>query len=385
MANPTETINEAGFLTSTPALAFARTVAEAGIVSDAQTLARAITVLESLHGSVALSYVRVDSIFESAVLSEVYTQIGQPFENVLDKARFSDATFATRSYMVNEAERGVDAALYHLASIVSELGRVADTWTPVRLFKVLVIETAKASDALSYVRALSVNESGHLSDAPLATRSVAVQESGVLADAEFPGGVRLMTIEENGTVADTLTQLLLATMTVQEEGFADACPIMPDDSAAWTANTDSWGMSRYTGLGFNSIAPIDGVLFAAGDLGLYRLDADDNSGMPIAAGIDTEVTDHGSAQEKRMGYLYAGAKTIGTLLWLATGMEGGKPITYSYAFDARITGSGYGSTRAKAGKGPKTRYWQHGIRNKDGADFRLDDVLVVFDLTGRKV
>ncbi|WP_151803690.1 hypothetical protein [Acinetobacter bereziniae] len=44
-------------------------------------------------------------------------------------------------------------------------------------------------------------------------------------------------------------------------------------SHAWTANVDSWAMSRYQDYGFSELVVLDGVLFGVGEDGIYRLDA----------------------------------------------------------------------------------------------------------------
>lgn len=42
---------------------------------------------------------------------------------------------------------------------------------------------------------------------------------------------------------------------------------------AWTANVDTWAMSRYQDYGFSELSVIDGVLYGVTDDGLYKLDA----------------------------------------------------------------------------------------------------------------
>lgn len=42
---------------------------------------------------------------------------------------------------------------------------------------------------------------------------------------------------------------------------------------AWTANADTWAMSRYEGYGFHDLTVIDGVLYGINDNGVFRIDA----------------------------------------------------------------------------------------------------------------
>lgn len=81
-------------------------------------------------------------------------------------------------------------------------------------------------------------------------------------------------INENLGIADFSRGKNFAKQWINDLVFAD-----DDYSAqrqygyAWTANVDSWAMSRYQDYGFSELAVIDGVLYGVADDGVYRLDA----------------------------------------------------------------------------------------------------------------
>lgn len=61
---------------------------------------------------------------------------------------------------------------------------------------------------------------------------------------------------------------------------------------AWTANVDTWAMSRYQDYGFSELVVIDGVLYGIATDGVYRIDANEQ----VRASIVTGKIDLGQGQ-----------------------------------------------------------------------------------------
>ena len=385
MANQCEVIEEQGFFTATPFPTFILTLQELGTVSDMLSSARMEVIGESLVASDAIIYSRGDVVFEVGHLTGVFTGVGQPSILVLESGRLSDRMVPTRSVAIIETGTVTDTPIFNRAAILYEIGQLVDTATPVRHFNVVIREAGTLKDTLSYRRGMVISETGTVGDAMFVSRSAVIAEVGTLVNLLLAAGQTFEVIRETGVLADLVTQVLQARMTVFEEGFVDGDAMADGDGAGWTANTDTWGASRYTSIGVNSIAVIDGVLHGAGPEGLFRLDANDDAGAPIAAGIDTGTSDLGSPNSKRMGYAYLGAQTDGALLFNVQSMQAGSRLVYAYPFENWAIDDGYAPTRAKLGKGIRSRYWQFGVRNKNGSNFIIEDLQVVYDLTGRKV
>lgn len=385
MANQCEVIEEQGFLTSTANPTIIGMMTEVGIVSNELTGTRSMVLFETIHGSDALSYIRSDVIREAGHFTGSFVLIGSPFELLVERGRLRDKLLATRSMTVTETGTLTDTPMFNRSAVIAEVGRLIDAMTPTRLFNVVINEQGKLADNLSYRRSMVIAEAGVLADQMSVSRSAVIAEVGTLVDLLVAAGLTYAFISETGVLADLVTQVLKAQMTVTEEGFVDGEAVLPGNGNGWTANTDTWGMSRYTGVDLNSMAVIDGDLYGAGAAGLYRIDADDDAGAPIAAGIVTGRDDMNNPAEKRLGYSYIGVQTNGDLLFDVRSSQAGHGIAYTYLFEPRVTGDEFGSTRAKPGRGQRSRYWSFGVRNKDGADFVIDDLLVLYDLTGRKV
>jgi glucose/arabinose dehydrogenase len=88
---------------------------------------------------------------------------------------------------------------------------------------------------------------------------------------------------------------------------------------------------------------------------------------------------------KSLGYAYMGTITNGRMIFQANSAQFAQKLTYSYLFEDRNDGSGFGATRAKPGRGVESRYWSFGLRNYQGADFSMDDLIILYDLKTKKV
>lgn len=385
MADQCEVIEEQGHLSDLLNPTYIAVLNEVGVHSDVVTGWRSYTFNEVLTGLDTLSYVRSDIIMERGRLANVITMLGQPFYVVNDRGRVSDALFSARSYSISEVGIGADTLTPFRSVLIAELGRVLDTLTPLAHPDLLIAEHGTLADTLSYARSTTILEHGILADTLLSLRSALLAEVGSLADALFTGGLKSASLFEVGVLTDVLTSLLHARMTIAEEGFVDGDAIPPGQGGGWSASTDSWGMSRYTNQPFNSIAKIDGVLYGATDAGLFLIDGNTDAGTPIDAGIDMGITDMGSPAIKSLGYAYMGTITNGRMIFQANSAQFAQKVTYSYLFEDRNDGSGFGATRAKPGRGVESRYWSFGLRNYQGADFSMDNLVILYDLKTKKV
>ena len=208
------------------------------------------------------------------------------------------------------------------------------------------------------------------------------------------------------TVADTFTPVGHPSIRIADEVFVGDRFRLPAEvvagdghiarrvgtATAWTANTDTWGGSRYTNFEFNSLAVVDGVLMGANDAGLWRLDAQDDDGEPILAHVQTDMQDYGAEQVKSAPLVYAGAATDGAMQLTVDAVIKGTPSFYTYTFEPRHADD-FAPTRCKVGRGVRSRYLQFTVGNHDGddkslkvgADFTIDQLSVLAEAGSRRV
>ncbi|PKH81246.1 hypothetical protein CXF60_06260 [Psychrobacter sp. 4Bb] len=84
---------------------------------------------------------------------------------------------------------------------------------------------------------------------------------------------------------------------------------------AWTANVDSWAMSRYNPYNYNRLVVINGVLYGEADDGIYRLDEQVSA---VTASVKTGKMDLGK-----------GALTHPSTAYLEYELNGGASMTVS--------------------------------------------------------
>ncbi|WP_295978006.1 hypothetical protein [uncultured Variovorax sp.] len=175
----------------------------------------------------------------------------------VDSAQIADQVIErTRSLVVESAIAG-DAVLAQrrATSVVVEVARIADSAPS--FATTLVQEVAQAQD-LATGRA-------HAADLAVAS-AVAVDE---VVDARQSGAP----VAEVARIADELADRLHAVDLVSDGAMADGQMVGEQVRAqAWTANTDSWAMSRYDPVPFTSLVVIDGALYGLAEDGVFAID-----------------------------------------------------------------------------------------------------------------
>lgn len=72
---------------------------------------------------------------------------------------------------------------------------------------------------------------------------------------------------------DLVSEKSYAKQFINDLVFIDESEHLTNYGHAWTANVDTWAMSRYQDYSFSELVVIDGVLYGVGEDGVYRLDA----------------------------------------------------------------------------------------------------------------
>lgn len=181
----------------------------------------------------------------------------------------------------------------------------------------------------------------------------------------------------SGRASSMLAAKLTANSLVTEwaTGWSDYA--FAGDGTSYTCRVETFGMSMLSGPRIGSVAEIDGVLYGAGDGGLYVMD-----GAPGAAIVQTGLADLGT--QKRVTYCYVGY-TGPDGLTLDVGSTGtGVEETYSYEIEPRIADAATAG-RAKLGRGLRTRYLRLTVANKADQPFQLHDMKLVTEQTSRRV
>jgi len=115
---------------------------------------------------------------------------------------------------------------------------------------------------------------------------------------------------------------------------------------------------------YNSMCKFGDKYLGVTDSGLFEIEGYNDSGVRIAARIDTEKMDMGINNSKRFRFFYFGVDTSGYLK-LSAFADG------VLAFTQTVKGNGLGNIRVPVPRTAQPRYWQIRIENVDGAFFAL--------------
>jgi hypothetical protein len=199
-----------------------------------------------------------------------------------------------------------------------------------RRVRTLVSETAKVSDFSGQFASVVVADQAAASDwsgGRVHALSLAV-DTAVLADETFDArqAAAAVVIESAGITSAVLDHLHARDLVI-DVAVAEGGPLGDGAGQAWTANTDTWAMSRYAPYTFTSVAVIDGVLYGVAEDGVHALDGGTD---PITGRVATGKLDIGQGVLVHPLATYLEYELDGTAQMDVTSTQSGTAETYAY-------------------------------------------------------
>lgn len=151
---------------------------------------------------------------------------------------------------------------------------------------------------------------------------------------------------------------------------------------AWTANVDTWAMSRYQDYGFSELVVIDGVLYGIATDGVYRIDANEQ----VRASIVTGKIDLGQGQLIHPLGAYLEYELSGTSKLIEVGVsttQSGIKQTYFYPLSAEVSGC-LTNGRVLFGRGLRGRHFSFELKIT-GEHGYINDLNIDMSSTKRRV
>ncbi|NIT14181.1 MAG: hypothetical protein GTN99_08085 [Candidatus Dadabacteria bacterium] len=140
----------------------------------------------------------------------------------------------------------------------------------------------------------------------------------------------------------------------------------------WAANTETFDVANYTNYTYTKLGQFNGQSYGIKGDGVYLLEGADDAGTAIPARFVTGFEDFGTENLKHMPYAYVGYRADGCLT-VKTKIDG-EELERSYELARVSNTSGIKHARVKLARGVKSRYWQVGVENVEGADFEIDEL-----------
>lgn len=365
----------------------------AGLGSIAEESARIVgTLAFGLMVMHASSAVAADEVFDSAVgiiveqavASDAVLDAKRAQSLTVERGKVAERWSGVLRVVHQETAAAGDAVLDSTRSITIEQARIADEVIPQRRVSVLVSETARASDTTSQVATELLEESAAAADEAtgrLRAKVLAV-ESAALTDEVFGGQRTAAPVIERARIEAAVTDHLAARDIVTDGAGAEdgTWSNLSDAGQAWTANADTWAMSRYAPYSFASLAVIDGVAYGMAADGVYALDG---GAETISGRIQTGKLDIGQGGLVHPLAAYLEYELDGAAEMDVTTTQSGQAETYTYALPAEAAGE-LTNGRFTFGRGLRGRHFSFALRIT-GTHGYINDLSVNSAPTKRRV
>lgn len=324
---------------------------------------------------------------DSADAVDHFNAQARMFGRISESARGrSDCSFFGYGF-TSESGIGASAPVRgFITAKLSDSGEVVDAFSSQSQRFGASHESARGTDHFRGLTFFRLSDSVEAVDAYRGTIHVnaVFHESAVAVDEFRSRSTRFGRLSDSAQASDSYGVHLVAYGFIHESAVGASGVINPLSGLAWTAPTDTFAMSRFTGYRFNSAAVIGGRLIAADDGGLYLLTGDDDAGTPVVARLTTGLSDVGDPQQKRVREVFVGYEADGTLAMKVSGTGTGAEVGYTYTLPAK-TADDTIANRVKIGRGMRSRFWRFEFSNPSGEPFKATETRVAIDTLSRKV
>lgn len=265
---------------------------EQWVIATSNTINESAVITDSVMG-VKHAQIVVEN---TAMISDYAASFGK--ELVSDTALASDKTI-TKSRLkalVSDSSIISDAVSLQQRATILDAVMANDALIGTKKTNIVLSDSAKASDKSITLWDMLSSDSAFIFDSVssrLKSQSLAV-DSAIASDKLVSGKkTNSQVLTDSAAISDTVTGMLLANALWQDSVVIENTLI---DNAllfnAWTANTDTWAMSRYSDLPIDRFVVINGNLYGESKNGIYQMD----TGTEIVnATIETGKIDFGEA------------------------------------------------------------------------------------------
>lgn len=300
----------------------ALTIDSAG-VSDSVTDQRNVVsvISDSAKASDSLTAIIKDMADDSAGVTDNVTDKLLAVQIIDEQVAAVDSVDSTTAYLVTDSARAYGQT-YGSRNVVSTIN-----------------EYATVEDGLLFNRSDIIDDSITISD-DSAGKWIA---RGVLIDSSVISDEVIDSITQNAVIIDSIAisdevidkldaRVLIIDSAVIEDTVVN---IGGHQGQAWTANVDSWAMSRYNPYNYNRLVVINDVLYGEADDGIYRLDQEVS---PVVAIVKTGKMDLGNGQLTHPATAYLEYELEGSASMTVHSTQKGVEQQYIYMLPSEVAG-----------------------------------------------
>lgn len=200
--------------------------------------------------------------------------------SVSESLKIRDSVVSNRliSDLIEESLQVAVSVQDHLLTISQEKITIDDEVSGLRKTQTLSHDRIKISDNLFGVRRVQIEDFATISDEAFGTRKltelvdvqVNLVDEIVQTNRQFEMLVDTLKVSDQSYGTLKAGSLAVETLLIEDDVVGEN--LISD--WAWTGNTDTWGMSRYSDYPYNELAVIDGTLYGVTTNGIYALDSE---------------------------------------------------------------------------------------------------------------
>ena len=236
------------------------TITDSAQVSDSTTSQRIVThlITDSARAKDGITAIERDLIIDSLAITDSTTDKLQAVQLISDSAGATDSAIGSIATLIADSAfaYGQPFTQRNVVSFVTDSTPIGDSLLFNRAD--IIIDDMAVSDRATgkFGAAGTLIDTAAISDAVLDSiiQNAIIMDSIAITDEVIDNLDAMVLIIDGAVIEDS----------VLSSGGAQG--------QAWTANVDSWAMSRYNPYNYNRLVVIDDVLYGEADDGIYRLD-----------------------------------------------------------------------------------------------------------------
>lgn len=355
--------------------------AEALIASSSLSVAVTGAAADSLVATATTTQARGARVAQGLIIGPALTAHWHHGQTVVQNARVSREQVV--GSVVVHARESITAADVLVAAAITPAAAplvAADLVTAARLARSMGSSVASFSDLVTVTKIGTVGAGGTVTDSVQGRRTVrATVVDAIAASAAVPtfvssAAVLGSTLVVSDVVAGRWTAHHTATDVVDAEDHLR----LPGAVPAFFTNSHA-AAATWTGMPFNSIVAVDGVLYGAGLDGIHRIGYGSNdNGTPIRTRLTGDLVDMGNMQKKRLVSAYATARARKPFTVVVASYKG----RWSYKTNPIPTRE-VAVHRAPLGRGLEFTSYRFSLVQTD--DFLLDALVVEHEIVNRRI
>ena len=284
-------------------------------VSDSTTSQRIVThlIVDSARAKDDVTAIELDLIIDGLVIADSAT----------------DNLHAVQ--LINDGAAATDSAIGSIATLITDSAFAYGQPFIQRNVESFVPDSTIISDNLLFNRADIIVDDVSISDTDTGKVGAAgtLIDTAVISDTVLDSIIQNAVIMDSTSITDEVIDVLNAAVIIIDNAVIEdeAVSVGGAQGQAWTANVDSWAMSRYNPYNYNRLVVIDDVLYGEADDGIYRLDQESTA---VTASIKTGKMDLGRGQLTHPANAYLEYELNGGASMTVSTTQKGSEQQYTY-------------------------------------------------------